>query len=116
MIFFVASAVLIINPGWIKFVLLKMVEKNLVMLYGILEIVLSFIILYFRNGAKYPLIPIIIGLLLFIDGIMYVVLSNQKNKLIYLLLQMQKSSLKKLSFITLFAAIALSFSGLPAYF
>jgi len=115
-VFYILSALLVINPGWIKYILLKMVEKKLVMIYGILEIVTSLIILYFRKGAQYPLIPIIIGLLLFIDGIMYVVLSNQKNRLIYLLLQMQKGTVRKLSFVTLFAALALSFSGLPAYF
>ncbi|MBN2280447.1 MAG: hypothetical protein JXQ65_07705 [Candidatus Marinimicrobia bacterium] len=54
--------------------LLKIVkDKNQFFLFGIFEIVVSLSILYFRYETKIPLLITLAGLLLFLDGILYLI-------------------------------------------
>ena len=110
--FFLTSALLVFKPGWIKTLYLKMINNNLVMVYGVVEIAMALGIIYFKNKVKFSFIPLIIGIILFIDGILYVVFSSRKERLLTAILQIKDNTLRKMSFLTLIAAISLMISGL----
>ena len=112
LIFFLTSALLVFKPGWIKTLYLKMINNNLVMVYGVVEIAMALGIIYFKNKVKFSFIPLIIGIILFIDGILYVVFSSRKERLLTAILQIKDNTLRKMSFLTLIAAISLMISGL----
>ena len=71
-------------------------------------------ILHFKSDAKYGFIPLIIGILLFLDGILYVVFSSKKETLLKTVLNIQYKTLKKMSLVSLIAALALLIAGISA--
>ena len=105
------SFLLIFKPQLIKSIFLMLINNNLMMVYGVGEIAMALGILYFRNKANFSFIPLIIGVILFIDGIMYVVFSSKKERLLKAILQINNKTLKKFSLITIMAAIGLLFSS-----
>lgn len=108
-----SSALLAFKPLLIKTLMIQLINKNLIMVYGVVEIAMALGILYFKGEADYSLIPMIIGILLFVDGILYVLFSSRKEKLLTVLVHIQSNSLRKMSFITLMAGLGLLVSGLP---
>jgi len=113
-IFFVSSVLLIFKPGWVKSIYLRIINNNLVMVYGVIEIGMALGIIYFKSNAKFSFIPLIIGLILFVDGILYVFFSSRKGRLLTALMQIKNNTLQKMSLLTLIAAIGLLVSGLPS--
>lgn len=82
------------------------------MVYGVVEIAMALGILYFKNNTKFSLIPLLIGILLFIDGILYVIFSSRKEKLLTAILKMKNKTLQKMSLLSLIAAVGLLIAGL----
>ncbi len=112
-ILLISSSLLAFKPLLVKTLMVQLIKSNLIMLYGVVEIAMALGILYFKGEANYSLIPMIIGILLFVDGILYVVFSGRKEKLLAVLVHIKNNSLRKMSFITLLAALGLLASGLP---
>ena len=113
-VFFFSSLMLFFKPGLMKKLYLLLVNKSLVMVYGVLEIIMALGILHFKSDAKYGFIPLIIGILLFLDGILYVVFSSKKETLLKTVLNIQYKTLKKMSLVSLIAALALLIAGISA--
>lgn len=113
-VFFITSLMLFLKPGLMKKLYLLLINKSLVMVYGVLEIIMALGILHFKSDVKYGIIPLIIGILLFLDGILYVVFSSKKETLLKTVLNIQVKTLKKMSLVSLIAALALLFTGLSA--
>src|SRR6056297_2493809 len=85
--FFISSAVLIFKPGFIKNLFLIIINNNLLMVYGAVEIAIALGILHYKNQVNHSIIPLVIGIMLFIDGILYVIFSSRKERLLATILQ-----------------------------
>ena len=80
-------------------------EKKLFFLFGIFEVVVSLLVLYFRYDTIIPMLITITGLLLFIDGILYMLGTKVLNETFDIILEMEIKSYRYYSLIFFFYAL-----------
>jgi len=86
-------------------------EKKWFFAIGIIEILLSFLILYFRHETKIPLLITVAGIMLFIDGILYLLGTKILNETFDTLMEMETKTIRYYSLIFLIYSIII-FVGL----
>ena len=80
-------------------------EKKLFFGLGVFEIVISLLVLYFRYETKIPILITITGLLLFIDGILYLLGTKILNDTFDIILEMEIKTFRYYSLIFFFYAL-----------
>ncbi len=91
--------------------LLKMIsDQEFFVMPGILELAISLTLLYFRYETKIPFIITMTGILMFIDGVLYLIGPRAVKESIQMLLDMESKYLRYYSLI-FFLLAAIIFAG-----
>jgi uncharacterized protein YjeT (DUF2065 family) len=113
-LFSLTAMLLFLKPSKIKRFLHWIYQYKLLVIPGIVEIVLGLLTLYFRHRTILKPLVVIIGLLLFVDGIFYLLTSQKLSKTLEWLLEQEDRSFRIYSlFIAIVAAGLVAAAFLP---
>ena len=108
------ALILLLRPILIKRFIYWINQRDLLIIPGIIEIVLGLITLYYRHRTVLKSLVVIIGLLLFVDGVFYLLTSEKLRKTLEWLLEQEDRSFRMYSiFIATIALILAAASLLP---
>lgn len=77
----ISGVVILIRPVWLKNLMRIVIRKDLFFLPGVLEIGVGLGTLYYRDQTRMTWFVFLAGLLLFFDGIFYLVMSKRLREL-----------------------------------
>ncbi|MBO8131162.1 MAG: DUF2065 family protein [Candidatus Marinimicrobia bacterium] len=80
LIFLTIFIVSLLFPEFVKNLMKYIIKREFFIPIGIAEIILGLGILYFRHRTKLKIFILIIGLFLFIDGVMYLISGERVRK------------------------------------
>lgn len=89
-------------------------EHNLFIIPGLTEIVLGLMTLYFRHQTNLRTFVMIVGLMLFIDGIFYLMSSSRVNAAYQWLFSLEDKKFKSYSVFIFLLAIGLIFAAVSS--
>jgi len=113
LLFLIFGLVLVFRSVFVKNLLNYIQEKNLFIIPGIIEIILGLLTLYFRHETRLGLLVFLVGILLFIDGVFYLLLSEKLRSTIEWMLKLEDKSYRIYG---LFIIIIASGLGISAFF
>jgi len=94
LIFLIFGLVLILKNVLIKNLLKYIHEKNLFFIPGIIEIIMGLSTLYFRHDTQLSSLVFLVGILLFIDGVFYLLMSDKLSSTIEWMLKLEDKSFR----------------------
>ncbi|MDO9549251.1 MAG: DUF2065 family protein [Candidatus Marinimicrobia bacterium] len=87
-------------------------EKNLFFIPGIIEIILGLLTLYFRHQTRLVTLVFIVGILLFIDGVFYLLMSDKLRSTIEWMLKLEGKSYRIYGLFIIIIAVGLGSSAI----
>lgn len=112
LIFLCFGLVLVFKSVLIKKLFVLVQERNLFFIPGIIEIILGLLTLNFRHETRLLMFVFLVGLLLFIDGVFYLLLSEKLRSTIDWLLNLEEKSYRNYGFFIILVSVGLMFSVL----
>jgi len=113
LLFLLFGAVLIFRSRILKNLIVFFAQRKLLFIPGIFEITFGLLTLHFRHETRMAPFVFLVGILLFIDGIFYLLLAEKLNATIDWLLQLEESSYRIYGIVMLLVALGI---GLAAQF
>ena len=107
---FALGIILVFFPDKLKQILYYILENELFFILGIFEIIPSLLILNFRHNTRIPLVITILGVLLFVDGIFYLLGNKILKETFEIILEIESNSIRYYSIVLFFCALILIFS------
>ena len=112
LIFLCFGLVLVFKSVLIKKLFVLVQERNLFFIPGIIEIILGLLTLNFRHETRLLMFVFLVGLLLFIDGVFYLLLSEKLRSTIDWLLNLEEKNYRNYGFFIILVSVGLMFSVL----
>jgi len=112
LIFLCFGLVLVFKSVLIKKLFVLVQERNLFFILGIIEIILGLLTLNFRHETRLLMFVFLVGLLLFIDGVFYLLLSEKLRSTIDWLLNLVEKNYRNYGFFIILVSVGLMFSVL----
>ncbi|MCD6204850.1 MAG: DUF2065 family protein [Candidatus Marinimicrobia bacterium] len=112
LIFLCFGLVLVFKSVLIKKLFVLVQERNLFFILGIIEIILGLLTLNFRHETRLLMFVFLVGLLLFIDGVFYLLLSEKLRSTIDWLLNLEEKNYRNYGFFIILVSVGLMFSVL----
>ncbi len=106
---FALGIILVFFPDKLKQILYYILENELFFILGIFEIIPSLLILNFRHNTRIPLVITILGVLLFVDGIFYLLGNKILKETFEIILEIESNSIRYYSIVLFFCALILIF-------
>jgi len=107
LLFGVSGLLLLFKVNLVKKFLSWIQERDLFLIPGIIEIILGLSTLYFRHQTNLKTFVLIVGLMLFIDGIFYLTASTKLKKTYQWFLTLEDKSFKTYSLFMFLIALGL---------
>ncbi len=98
-LFLILGLVVNLKPDLFKKLLITISDREIFILPGILELIISLALLYFRYDTKIPFIITMTGILMFIDGVFYLIATRAVKESIQMLLDMEQKYMRYYSLI-----------------
>jgi len=112
LIFLCFGLVLVFKSVLIKKLFVLVQERNLFFIPGLIEIILGLLTLNFRHETRLLMFVFLVGLLLFIDGVFYLLLSEKLRSTIDWLLNLEEKNYRNYGFFIILVSVGLMFSVL----
>ena len=112
LIFLCFGLVLVFKSVLIKKLFVLVQERNLFFIPGLIEIILGLLTLNFRHETRLLMFVFLIGILLFIDGVFYLLLSEKLRSTIDWLLNLEEKNYRNYGFFIILVSVGLMFSVL----
>jgi len=112
LIFLCFGLVLVFKSVLIKKLFVLVQERNLFFIPGIIEIILGLLTLNFRHETRLLMFVFLVGILLFIDGVFYLLLSEKLRSTIDWLLNLEEKNYRNYGFFIILVSVGLMFSVL----
>jgi len=112
LIFLCFGLVLVSKSVLIKKLFVLVQERNLFFIPGIIEIILGLLTLNFRHETRLLMFVFLVGILLFIDGVFYLLLSEKLRSTIDWLLNLEEKNYRNYGFFIILVSVGLMFSVL----
>jgi len=77
----ISGIIILLKPAWLKDIMRIVVEKDLFFVPGVIEIGIGLGTLYFREQTNLNWFIYLAGLMLFFDGILYIVMSKRLREM-----------------------------------
>lgn len=113
LLFLLFGAVLIFRSRVLKNLLAFLTQRKLLFIPAVFEITFGLLTLHFRHETRLTLFVFLVGILLFIDGIFYLLLSEKLNSTIDWLLQLDEKNYRLYGLVMVLVALGV---GLAAQF
>lgn len=113
LLFLAFGAVLIFRSRILKDLITFLAQRKLLFIPGIFEIIFGLLTLHFRHETQLTPLVFLVGILLFIDGIFYLLLSEKLEPTIDWLLQLNEKSYRIYGLVMVLVALGI---GLAARF
>ena len=111
-LFGISGLLLVFKVSLVKRFLHWIQEREFYLIPGVTEIILGLLTLYFRHQTAFKSFIFIVGLLLFVDGIFYLLASKGLNKTFQWFLSLDDSSYRAYSIFIFLIALGLIASAL----
>ncbi len=111
LLFLTFGAVLIFRSRILKNLIFFFVQRKLIFIPGIVEIILGLLTLHFRHETRLTTFVFLVGILLFIDGIFYLLLSEKLKPTIDWLLQLNEKSYRIYGLVMVLVALGMGLAA-----
>ena len=111
LLFLIFGLVLVFKSVNIKKLLNYIQQKKLFYIPGIIEIIMSLLTLYFRHQTRLVSFVFIVGILLFIDGVFYLLMTDKLKSTIEWILTLEDKSYRIYGLFIIIIAVGLGSSA-----
>ncbi len=109
----ISGITVLIKPSLMKIVMGLVVEKELFFIPGVLEIGLGLGTLYFRDQTNLNWFIYLAGLMLFFDGMLYIIMSKRLREMYIWFLQIADQKIRSYGLFLLLLAIGYGLASIP---
>ncbi|MBN2602338.1 MAG: DUF2065 family protein [Candidatus Marinimicrobia bacterium] len=111
LLFLIFGLMLVFKSVLVRNLLNYLREKNLYIIPGIIEIILGLLTLYFRHETKFGFFVFLVGILLFIDGVFYLLMSDKLSSTIEWIQKLEDKSYRLYGLFIIITAAGLAASA-----
>jgi len=112
LLFLIIGLLLVFRSVVIKKLFNFIQQRNLFFIPGIVEIILGLLTLYFRHQTRLLTLVFLVGIILFIDGIFYLIMSDKLSSTIDWMLKLEESNYRLYGLFLIIIALGLGASAI----
>lgn len=112
LLFLIIGLLLVFRSVVIKKLFNFIQQRNLFFIPGIVEIILGLLTLYFRHQTRLLTLVFLVGIILFIDGIFYLIMSDKLSSTVDWILKLEESNYRLYGLFLIIIALGLGASAI----